>query len=233
MSLERHAEPVRRARDESCGVLFLQACALRTTAQSARLRYAALHRLRRSTGCGFPVPENIKSVERQAAGFGLLATDCGAFYDPASDANWPHPKHVNDNLCSLQVVVHHRLSDRTEAMHRIEHVQQVTSVAREAIRCRHHRHVAGIERADRALELRPLGRRGAGLLVLDFHAAGSEEPGDLLGEVLPVGGDARIAVYHPTIVHRIYASRKRPDFRRSRHDAELVSFASGARNAGV
>ena len=47
-------------------------------------------------------------------------------------------------------------------------IQQVTSVAGQAIGGRHHKHVAGIERADRALELGPLGRRGADLLAVDL-----------------------------------------------------------------
>src|SRR3546814_8641126 len=51
----------------------------------------------------------------------------------------------------------------------------------------HHQHVAGIERADRALELGPLGRRGADLLAVDLGAAGRVELGELLRQILPVG----------------------------------------------
>src|SRR3546814_20422477 len=67
-------------------------------------------------------------------------------------------------------------------LHRMEDVQQVTGVAGQAIGGRHHQHVASIERADRALKLRPLGRSGAGLLLVDLHATGSEELGDLLSK---------------------------------------------------
>src|SRR3546814_16685613 len=76
---------------------------------------------------------------------------------------------------------------------------------------------------------RSLGLSGAVLLLVDLHATGSDELGDLLSKCLPVRGDARIAVDHATIVHRIYASRKRPDFRRFRSDAEPMIFASSQR----
>src|SRR3546814_7107698 len=88
------------------------------------------------------------------------------------------PQHGNDDLGELRGGVHHRLCDRAEAstglLHRMENVQQVTGVAGKAIGGRHHQHVAGIERADRALELGPLGRRGADLLAVDPGAARSE-----------------------------------------------------------
>ena len=52
---------------------------------------------------------------------------------------------------------------------------------------RSHQHIAGIERADRALELGPIGRRGADLLPVDLGAAGRGELGELLRQVLPAG----------------------------------------------
>nr|GFD53068.1 hypothetical protein [Tanacetum cinerariifolium] len=103
-------------------------------------------------------------------------------HDPLALPARHDPQHCDDDVGELRRGVHHRLRDRAEAsaclLHRVEDVQQVTGVAGEAIGCRHHQHVAGIERADRALELGPLGRRGAGLLLVDLHASGSEELGD-------------------------------------------------------
>src|SRR3546814_3437037 len=94
----------------------------------------------------------------------------------------------SSDVCSSDL---HRLCDRAEAstglLHRMENVQQVTGVAGKAIGGRHHQHVAGIERADRALELGPLGRRGADLLAVDLGAAGRVELGELLRQILPVG----------------------------------------------
>lgn len=60
-------------------------------------------------------------------------------------------------------------------------VQQVAGITSEAIGRRHHKHVARIERADRALELGPLGGRAADLLAIDLRAAGCIELGELLG----------------------------------------------------
>jgi len=54
----------------------------------------------------------------------------------------------------------------------MQDVQQITRIAGEAIGGRHHQHVAGIERADRALELRTLGCPPADLLLIDLRAAG-------------------------------------------------------------
>src|SRR3546814_8213540 len=93
------------------------------------------------------------------------------------------PQHGNDDLGELRGGVHHRLCDRAEAstglLHRMENVQQVTGVAGKAIGGRHHQHVAGIERADRALELGPLGRRGADLLAVDLGARSEEQTSEL------------------------------------------------------
>lgn len=169
-------------------------------------------------------------AELHATGLGLVPTDSGALNDPLTLPARRDPQHGNDHLGKLRGGVHHRLRDRAEAgprlIHSMEDVQQVAGVAGEAIGGRHHQHVAGIERADRALEPGPLGRRGAGLLLVDLHAAGGEELGHLLSEVLAGGGDARIAVDHAIVVHRIYASRKRPDFCGFQNDAEPMSFAS-------
>jgi hypothetical protein len=54
-------------------------------------------------------------------------------------------------------------------------------ITSKAIGRRHHKHVAGIERADRALELGPFGRPAADLLAIDVRAAGCIELGELLG----------------------------------------------------
>jgi hypothetical protein len=98
----------------------------------------------------------------------------------------------------------------------MECVEQVAGVAGEAIGRRHHHHVARIERADRALELGPLGRRTADLLADDFGAAGGLKLGELLGQVLAVGRDTRLAVNHGAILHQIFASGKGADCKRSR-----------------
>ena len=121
---------------------------------------------------------------------GLDPAGSGALGDALTLIARRDPQHGYDDLGELRSRVHHRLRDRAEAraglLHRMEDVQQVTGVAGQAIGCRHHQHVAGIERADRALELGPLGRRGADLLAVDLGAAGRVELSELLRQILPV-----------------------------------------------
>lgn len=71
-----------------------------------------------------------------------------------------------------------------------------------------------------------MGRKRTPRPNVGFGATGGVELGELLGEVLAGGGDARVAVDHAPVVHRIYASRKGADFSRFLVDAKLVSFAS-------
>jgi hypothetical protein len=104
------------------------------------------------------------AAELHATGLGLDPTGSGAFGNTMALIAGCDPQHSDYDLGELRGGIYHRLRDRAEACaslsHCMEDVQQVTGVAGETIGGGDHQHVASIERGDRALELRPFGRRG-------------------------------------------------------------------------
>lgn len=90
-----------------------------------------------------------------------------------------------------------------------ERVQQVAGGSREAVKPRHHQHVAGVELAEQAGELCPVG-----LVALRHLAEHLARPvllqrRNLGGLALAACRDARVTENHKAILHQISATKKR------------------------
>jgi hypothetical protein len=86
--------------------------------------------------------------------------------------------------------------------------EQVECGTRKAVNHGNHHHVAGVELAHQPLELGPLDGRAADHLTKDGHAPGGLELSHTVSEVLGVGRNAGIALYHARIVPQRSASEK-------------------------